>query len=1105
MNVVCPSCGQENPEGFRLCGMCGTALVAETAPAREERKVVTVLFCDLVGSTARAEGADPEDVRALLSAYHERVRHELERFGGTVEKFIGDAVVAVFGAPVVHEDDAERAVRAASAIRDWAREDGEVEVRIAVNTGEALVSVDARAEAGEAMVAGDVVNTAARLQGASPVNGILVGERTFYATERAIEYRPAEPVRAKGKAEPVPCWEALQARSLLGVDVDLRPARRLIGRQRELDQLWDALARARTVQESQLVTVIGVPGMGKSRLVQELSARVEAQPDLIRWRQGRSLPYGQGISFWALGEMVKAEAGILETDSTAVARTKLAAVVGRVCDSGETEWVEGELAPLVGLGDESASNPGRRDDAFAAWRRLLEGMAEERPSILVFEDLHWADDGLLDFVDALADWATDVPLLVVCTARPELLTRRPGWGGGKPNAATLSLTPLSEQETAELVHSILERAVLPADVQAAVLTRAGGNPLYAEEFARMVVERGPDPTDELPVPDSLQAVIAARLDALGREEKQLLQDAAVVGKVFWPGAIVPEGTPGATDGALRALERKEFVRRERRSAVEGEQQYAFRHVLVRDVAYGQMPRADRAAKHEQVASWLESLPRSEDVAELLAHHYLSAIEYSRAAGLHVDPLAARARVALREAGRRAVGLNSFGTAFRFYEAAAELTPEDDPDWPLLALEHALAGRFVDLSNDRLLLRARDRLLEGEAGTGARAEMLLGEYCWLRGERSRADEHFHRAESLLADVPESEAKAEVLASLSRFAMLADEQERAIALGKEALARAEAFGLDVLRANALNNVGVARVHLGDKGGLDDLETSREIARGVSAPEYVRACGNLASVLVELGALSRAGELREEGLRFSKEVGLAEPIRWFSTELTVDALMQGRWDEARRLVDPLIAEFDRSPFWIEPMARVCRARMLLGEGDVGQARADAARALERAREVGDFQMLVTPICFSARLHAELGDLAKAEKLVDEVLGRWRETGFSGTADEWVVELWLPALRTGREKQFGAAISAAVPNPWLRAGAALVERDFAGAASTLSGIGAATAEALVRLWAAAAFVEEGRRGDADAELGRSVDFWRSVGATRYIREGEALLAESA
>src|SRR5690348_2155589 len=609
--VTCPACGQENPDTSRFCGMCGASLVAVAAPPREERKVVTILFTDLVGSTARAEGLDPEDVRATLAPYYAQLRAELERHGGTVEKFIGDAVMAVFGAPVSHEDDPERAVRAALAIRDSIGE--ELQIRTAVNTGEALVALGAKPGEGDAMVAGDVVNTAARLQGAAPVNGILVGEGTYRATRDAIDYREAPPVEAKGKAEPVRVWEAVAARSRFGSDVEQKLRTPLVGRERERDLLVDALARARTEQSAQLVTLVGVPGIGKSRLVAELFQITEADPDLINWRQGRSLPYGERVSFWALGEIVKAHAGILESDDTATAKEKLATMIEALSeDEREREWLARQTRPLVGL---EGAERAEREESFAAWRRLLEAAAEQRPLILVFEDLHWADEGLLDFVDHLADWATTVPLLIVGTARPELLDRRPGWGGGKRNAFTLSIGALTDEETAVLLQRLLDRPVLDAAAQQAVLQRAEGNPLYAEEYARMLAEHQ---GGELPLPETVQGLIAARIDALSPEEKTLLQDASVIGKVFWPGAL-----PGADGRALHALERKEFVRRDRRSSIAGETQYAFLHALVRDVAYGQIPRAERAEKHRRAAEWLSSLAgdRAEDHAEMLANHY----------------------------------------------------------------------------------------------------------------------------------------------------------------------------------------------------------------------------------------------------------------------------------------------------------------------------------------------------------------------------------------------------------------------------------------------------------------------------------------------------
>ena len=436
---------------------------------------MTVLFADLVGFTSRAEQMDPEDVAAELGRYQGHLRGELERRGGTVEKFIGDAVMAVFGAPAAHEDDPERAIRAALAIREWAEDRG-VEVRLGVNTGEALVTLGARPEAGETMVAGDVVNTAARLQSAAPVNGILAGEQTYRATERAIEYEDAEPVEAKGKAQPVPAWLVAGARARVAVERVHGAA--LVGRRREVDLLVGALDRVIQERSSQLVTIVGVPGIGKSRLVLELYDEIERRPELISWRHGRCLPYGEGITFWALGEMVKAQVGILEgDDADAAGRSSRPRSPTRGCSriyARSSGWpARGE-----GGGD-------MRDEAFAAWRRFFEELAEERPLVLVFEDMHWADDNLIEFVDHWSTGRPLCPLLVVCTARPELLTRRPDWGGGKPNALTVSLSALSDEDTARLLRELLG-AVLPAETQVELLARAGGNPLYAEEFVRML-------------------------------------------------------------------------------------------------------------------------------------------------------------------------------------------------------------------------------------------------------------------------------------------------------------------------------------------------------------------------------------------------------------------------------------------------------------------------------------------------------------------------------------------------------------------------------------------------------------------------------------------
>jgi class 3 adenylate cyclase len=644
---TCPSCGQENPDGFRFCGACAAPLVAERPSKREERRVVTVLFCDLVGSTARADGLDPEDVGALLSRYHARVRAQLELFGGTVEKFIGDAVVAVFGAPAAHEDDPERAVRAAIAIREWANDEDGPELRIAVNTGEALVTLAARPGQGEGMVAGDVVNTAARLQAAAPTNGILVGETTYRATRERIAYREAAPVEAKGKMEPIQVWEAVEARS--PVEPKRQAHAPLIGRERELRLLIELLERVRQERSAQLVTLVGAPGIGKSRLVSELLEYLEEHGDRVKWLQGRSLPYGESGSFWALAEIVKAYLGVLETDSATAVGDAVHTAVREL--AGDDRRVALHLGGLFGI-EAGGSLEADRDDAFAAWRRFFEAVAERGPLVLVFDDLQWADEGLLDFVDHLVDWSSGVPILVVVTARPELLERRPGWSGGKLNASTLALSPLTEVDCARLIGSLLERTLLTADAQSALLDRIGGNPLYAEQYALLYRER--ESTAALPLPERVQGIIAARLDLLADEEKQVLQGAAVVGKVFWPGALRSEVAD--VERTLHSLERKDFVRRERKSSVAGENEYAFRHLLVRDVAYGQIPRAARADRHRLTAAWIESLGGDRaDHAELLADHYVRALELARAVARRTSSPAARLRKGLAAPRRLAIG------------------------------------------------------------------------------------------------------------------------------------------------------------------------------------------------------------------------------------------------------------------------------------------------------------------------------------------------------------------------------------------------------------------------------------------------------------------
>jgi class 3 adenylate cyclase/tetratricopeptide (TPR) repeat protein len=1060
-----------------------------------ERKVVTVLFADLVGFTARSEQLDPEDVDAMLGPYHERLRYELERWGGTVEKFIGDAVVAFFGAPVAGEDDPERAVRAALAIRDWIVEEGTLQVRIAVNTGEALVRLGARPESGEGMATGDVVNTASRLQSAARTNGILVGETTYRATAERIEYREHEAVDAKGKEESVPVWEVVEARARFGVDLAPEERTPLVGREREVELLVGTLGRARQQRSPELVTLIGVPGIGKSRLVGELFQSIERGGELTYWRQGRSLPYGEGVSYWALAEMVKAQAGILETDSDEEVGAKLAETVERLLDE-DVEWVLSHLRPLVG---QTADSAGSQEEAFAAWRRFFEALAEEHALVLVFEDIQWADDGLLDFIEHLVDWVRDVPMLILCTARLELLERRAAWGGGKLNAANVALAPLSGEETAKLIAALSERPLLEAELQAELLDRAGGNPLYAEQYVRMLAERG----TVAELPESVQGIIAARLDALAPEEKSVVQDAAVMGKVFWLGAL------GVSEQQLHALQQKEFVQRARRSSVAGETEFSFKHVLVRDVAYGQIPRADRAAKHLRTAEWIESLGRPDDHAEMVAHHYANALELTRASGGSPNGLVTRTRDALRDAGVRAASLNAVAQAERYFTEALELTERDDPERVQLLYKLGAVKHIRSWEGSEELAEARDGFVAaGDPESAVEAVLRIADNYWSRGQGEEVRAQLDQARSLVAGRPPSRTQAQVLEQAARYAMLGDRNEEAIATGREALRMAEELGLDDIRARVFNNIGAARVAGGDPGGIEDLDESLELATQLNiADEIVRAWNNRATMKLLLGRLGDAKVDLAEAYRLAQHFGHRGFVRWFEGGPMIGWLFSdGQWDEVVERATAFIDGLGGEGHYQAASSYMQRGMVRAARGEDAAATEDAARTLEVARPVGDPQLTGATLLGAAFIYMTIGDGKRAGELLDQSLGFIDGLGDLGWLAVELNSLAWVAQKLGRGEEVLAAVKdEQLETPWLLAARAIAAGDFVRAAGIFSEMGDVSLEAFYRLCAAEALVAEGRRAEADEQLHAALAFYRSVGATRYVHEGEALLAASA
>jgi predicted ATPase/class 3 adenylate cyclase len=1063
--------------------------------SRRERKVVTVVFCDLVGFTAQAEAMDPEDVEALLTPYHERLRRELEQRGGTVEKFIGDAVMALFGAPTAHEDDAERAVRACLAIRDWAIAEDDVQVRVAATTGEALIRLDARPEAGEGMASGDVVNTAARLQNAAPVNGVLVDEATYRATRRTIDYRGASSVEAKGKVAPIAVWEAVAAHSRFGVDVAHSARAELVGRERELAILRDAFDRARHERLSQLVTLVGVPGLGKSRLVYELRRIAEDDPELITWRQGHCLAYGDGVTMWALGEIVKAQAGVLEADSPSDVADKIhRAVADALPGSSDAGWIGAQLLALVGQGSESELGGDRRGQAFNAWRGFLEALADQRPLVLVVEDLHWADESMLDFVDELVEWVTDVPLLVVCTARPELLARRPGWGGGKLNSTTVALSPLTEGQTATLIGGLLGRPVL-ADEQRKLLEHAEGNPLYAEQFAELYLERGS--AEDLPLPETLQGVIAARLDGLDGDEKALLQDAAVVGKVFWSGSLGRD--PEAAVATLHSLDRKGFVRRQRQSSIEGETEFAFGHALVRDVAYGQIPRAERASKHRAVADWIESLGRLEDHAEMLVHHAEAALELVRASGEEDAALASRARTWSEVAGDRAAALNAFAAAASNYDRALALAADSDADVPELLFKRAQA-LFTAGADESIpaLERARDALLEaGRRSRAAEAEALLGRLHWLRGSTAEVFPHLEAAERLIENEEASLATARVRSWSARQLVLTGERERGLAQAREALDIAERLGLDEIRIHALTTIGSAKEFMGDTSGRDDLLQAVELARAVDSPQVASALNNL-TVVLDLFDMHETERDARAALEQAERFGDREMARFLRGNLVISVWIVCKWDEAMELADEFIAECEAgSPHVLEGPTRLARACIQLARGNAEQALPDFARALAFARKTPENpQSLVPELVRNAWARLRTGDVSGARALFDEAMPLLQRDPY---ARPWM----LPevAAELASTSVVRDTLSRLVSSPGRDAMLAVLDGDFETAATLYGRAGILLFEAEARLRLAEQLVAEGRRADGEAELEKALAVYRPIGATLFVERGERLL----
>ncbi len=919
-----------------------------------------MLFCDLVGFTAASERSDPEDVASRLRTYHRMLQERIDTFGGTVEKFIGDAVMAVFGAPVAHEDDAERAVRAGLRILESIDElnarDPQLglAVRVGINTGEAIVALHARPESGEGFVTGDVVNTAARLQTAAPVSAVVVGRETYAATSRVFAYEPLEPVSVKGKAEPVALWRAGPPRARLGVDVLRSMDSPLVGRDLEVLQLrtaFDRVVRDRTVQ---LVTLTGEPGVGKSRLVAELYTYINELPDLVVWRQGRCLPYGDAVTFWALGEIVKSHAGVLESDNPEQTVEKLDAVLG---DDAETGWLRARLLPLLGV-DTHVAVP--QEESFTAWRQFLESLADGAAAVVLVEDIHWADEALLAFLEYVAAWAHGVPLLLVCTARPELYELHPGWGTGLRNTMTVALSGLPHGEMATLVAQLLGRHVLPADTQQLILERAEGNPLYAEECVRVVREGGRldaggrlIPGADVPLPQGIQALIAARLDTLSADRKALLADAAVVGRRFWAGAIASMGSRDTAEvaTALHELTSKELIRPSRESSMAGQQELSFLHGLVRDVAYSTIPRQSRAVRHLAAARWLEekAAGRLNDIAEVLAHHTEQVLHLAGAAGdvalvAEVTPLARRhALLAADKAScldaKQAMGL---------VDRALALTPPDDPDrprvlrrWAEIANELGRAREAAEaLENAVALFRAAgDLTCAGATMTelGVMLRSLGDDRGWAVGMEGLV---------LLEGQPPSPELVDALVGMTGQAIISGAYGQGVEYADRALALADQLGLPT-PARGLGARGSCLVAQGAVEGLADQEGAITLLNAAGQGHAAGiAYNNLGVDRWNLLGPDAALETYAEGIAFADQRGLVRVADTIEASRLQALLETGRLADALLAAEALLPRLVRTgdSLVVETQAVLARVMYETGRPDVVVAEA----ALDQARQI-------------------------------------------------------------------------------------------------------------------------------------------------------------
>ncbi len=948
LQQACPSCATPYEGSPRFCPECGFALQAVASAAQApstngapaaavsappapapvaptpdtgtastvaERKLVSVLFADLVGFTAMSESRDAEAVREQLTEYFGVAQEIVTRYGGTVEKFIGDAVMAVWGTPVAHEDDAERAVRAALELVDAVSHlghDGEkLSARAGVLTGEAAVTLGA---SNQGMVAGDLVNTASRLQSVAPPGTVIVGEATRQSAESAIFFEPVGEQELKGKVSPVPAYRAVRVvaqRGGVGRGDQLEAP--FLGRDSELRLVKDLFNAAPREKRPRLVSIIGQAGIGKSRLAWEFLKYIDGIKMTVRWHQGRSPAYGEGISFWALAEMVRSRVGLLELDDAATTRAKLAqALETHVPDEAERRWMGPRLEQLLGMAEGDSAG---REDLFAAWRTFFERVAGENTVVMVFEDLHWADSGQLDFIDHLLEWSRGYGIYIITLARPELLDRRPNWGAGQRSFTSLALEPLPDEVIREILASLVPG--LPESTLTQIVGRAEGIPLYAVETVRMLLQDGRlelhdgvyrpiGDLSTLAVPATLHALIAARLDSLDATDRSLLQYASVLGQTFTIGGLTAiTGKGEDLEARMHTLVRRELLTLDMDPKSPERGQYGFVQALVRDVAYGTLTKRDRKVVHLAAGEYFESL-EDDEIVDATAAHYLDAYR-SAPDDPDAEQLRGHAAELLQRAAERATGLGSHEQAVRFLELALEVTTDAEAQARLLqrAGEAAgSAGRY-DVAEGYLRRAVAAAREAGQHASEARAMASLGRLLATGAQPAAAIEEITAALPALSGLEDDESIVAVWAALSRAYMLHGDNVPAVEWADRALPLAERLDMvpeiaDLLntRATALGYGGRIRESVAGLRGVLEMSTSYGLSYAV-----LRARINLSSVL-SVEDPSAGWRIASEGFEEAKRAGMVEMMTTMGANAAETAIHLGEWDRADAIFEDMLA---------------------------------------------------------------------------------------------------------------------------------------------------------------------------------------------------------